>query len=163
MRNKVVPIEIKVGPKEDTEASSVFVLEKSSLRILFVIKRNDGESHGNLFDRMAFLIASHCVVHNREFEELRILMEFPTSEDMSSKVKSLCVDIVKAHSFGSVRLSNREREVLNFVCLRLCNKDIASRMNVSERTVKFHVTSLLRKYGVDNRVDLANKIDLMGG
>jgi DNA-binding CsgD family transcriptional regulator len=34
------------------------------------------------------------------------------------------------------------------------NKEIALRLNISERTVKFHVSNLLAKFGVRRRADL---------
>jgi DNA-binding NarL/FixJ family response regulator len=36
------------------------------------------------------------------------------------------------------------------------NKDIARRLNISESTVKAHVSSLLRLYNLHNRVQLTN-------
>ena len=53
-----------------------------------------------------------------------------------------------------VRLSPREREVLDCVVRNLANKEIASRLNISERTVKFHVSALLAKFKVRDRVSL---------
>lgn len=51
-------------------------------------------------------------------------------------------------------LSRREREVLKSLAGGLTNKEIASALNISERTVKFHVSSLLRKLGAQRRTDL---------
>lgn len=48
----------------------------------------------------------------------------------------------------------REREVLNALLENLANKEIADRLNISERTVKFHVSSLLEKFSVRRRADL---------
>jgi len=36
----------------------------------------------------------------------------------------------------------------------LSNREIASRLKVSERTAKFHVANLLAKYGLKRRSDL---------
>src|SRR5258706_612282 len=36
----------------------------------------------------------------------------------------------------------------------LSNKEIASKLNIAERTVKFHVSNLLNKFGVRRRADL---------
>ena len=51
-------------------------------------------------------------------------------------------------------LSRREQEVLDSLLENLSNKEIASRLNIAERTVKFHVSNLLNKFGVRRRADL---------
>ena len=50
---------------------------------------------------------------------------------------------------GRARLTNREREVLRL--LGTSNKEIAAALGISERTVKFHVTSIFNKLGAENR------------
>jgi DNA-binding CsgD family transcriptional regulator len=54
-------------------------------------------------------------------------------------------------------LSARQREVLNAVLSNRANKEIASKLNITVRTVKFHVSSLLSKFGVESRADLARR------
>jgi DNA-binding NarL/FixJ family response regulator len=54
----------------------------------------------------------------------------------------------------STDLSRREQEVLNSLLENLANKEIGNRLNISERTVKFHVSNLLSKFGVRRRADL---------
>ena len=51
-------------------------------------------------------------------------------------------------------LSRRENEVLGLLLENLSNKEIASRLQISSRTAKFHVSNLLAKYGVKKRADL---------
>ncbi len=48
-------------------------------------------------------------------------------------------------------LSRREREVLRLVAEGHANKQIARALGITERTVKFHVTSILNKLGAENR------------
>jgi len=50
--------------------------------------------------------------------------------------------------------TTREKQVLFHVINGLTNKEIANNLNITERTVKFHVSHLLAKYGVDSRMKL---------
>lgn len=52
------------------------------------------------------------------------------------------------------QLSRREHDVLNVLLENLANKEVADRLHISERTVKFHVSNLLSKFGVRRRADL---------
>jgi len=56
---------------------------------------------------------------------------------------------------GAAPLSARERQVLRLVAEGRSNKEIARALTITERTAKFHVTSLLNKMGADNRAQAA--------
>jgi DNA-binding NarL/FixJ family response regulator len=51
-------------------------------------------------------------------------------------------------------LSGREREVLDLILMSLSNKEIGTRLHISERTVKFHVSNLLAKFRSTSRWEL---------
>lgn len=51
-------------------------------------------------------------------------------------------------------ISRRGREVLDLLLDNLSNKEIANKLFVSERTIKFHVSNLLHTFGVQRRADL---------
>ena len=51
-------------------------------------------------------------------------------------------------------LTARELQVLQLVAQGLPGKQIARALDISERTVKFHVSNLLNKFGVRRRADL---------
>lgn len=52
-------------------------------------------------------------------------------------------------------LTKREREVLVQVAKGMNNKEIASSLNITERTVKNHLYSIFRKLGVFDRTQAA--------
>ncbi len=56
---------------------------------------------------------------------------------------------------GRVIFTEREKEVLELLVAGRSNKEIGSALGIEERTVKTHVTKLLRKVGVQNRTRLS--------
>lgn len=56
---------------------------------------------------------------------------------------------------SAVPLTDREREVLLLVREGLPNKQIARRLNISERTVKAHLGSIFQRLGVTDRTQAA--------
>ena len=54
---------------------------------------------------------------------------------------------------GTGSITSRELEVLGLLARGLQNKEIADELSITERTVKFHVGSILRKLGAGNRTE----------
>lgn len=52
-------------------------------------------------------------------------------------------------------LSDRERQVLELLVAGRTNKEIGAELGIEERTVKLHVSRLMQKAGVDNRIALS--------
>jgi DNA-binding NarL/FixJ family response regulator len=52
-------------------------------------------------------------------------------------------------------LTYRQRQIVGLISRGARNKEIASRIQMSEKTVKAHLTSIFRKLGVSNRIGLA--------
>lgn len=51
-------------------------------------------------------------------------------------------------------LTKREHEVISLLSEGLQNKQIASRLSISETTVRHHLTSIFDKLGITNRLAL---------
>jgi DNA-binding NarL/FixJ family response regulator len=62
---------------------------------------------------------------------------------------------VKLGLIESTELTSKEIEVLRFICDGLEYNEIADKLNISERTVKYHVSNILSKTGYTNRTRLA--------
>jgi DNA-binding NarL/FixJ family response regulator len=56
---------------------------------------------------------------------------------------------------GREELSQRELEVLELVAMGQSNKEIAKRLNISDKTARNHVASCLVKLGADDRTEAA--------
>ena len=73
---------------------------------------------------------------------------------------------VLARSLGSnitqERLSDRELEIAQLLAHGLTNKEIASKLFISESTVKFHIQNASKKVGAHNRTELVHKASLLG-
>lgn len=68
----------------------------------------------------------------------------------SAHVKQL-TEVIRLRRSG---LSTRERQVLALIRAGKQNKEIACELNIAVQTVKYHVNSLLKKHGVENRHEL---------
>ena len=53
------------------------------------------------------------------------------------------------------RISTREMQTLEQLCIGLSNKEIARNLDIQEVTVKLHVKNLFSKLGVSNRTQAA--------
>ncbi len=56
------------------------------------------------------------------------------------------------------RLTDREAEVLEYLCAGLSIGSTAAALEITERTVKAHITSIYQKTGASNRVELLNMV-----
>lgn len=50
-------------------------------------------------------------------------------------------------------LTKREQTILDMLAQGLRNREISDRLDITERTVKFHVSSLFIKLGAGNRTE----------
>jgi two-component system, NarL family, response regulator LiaR len=57
------------------------------------------------------------------------------------------------HTLPFEPLTERELEVLNLLAQGMPNKEIAAQLVISERTAKFHVSSIMGKLGATNRTE----------
>lgn len=62
---------------------------------------------------------------------------------------------VPARVPGATELTERERQVLQLIVRGAQNKEIASQLNITERTVKAHLASIFNRLGVNSRTEAA--------
>ena len=108
-------------------------------------------------DQAAGLLAMHCLVRGQNPSDYAVLVQAENNllDNLIEKADQLLEAGKSVH--GQIRLTRREEEVLAGVSDSLSNKEIASNLNLSERTVKFHVSSLLAKFQVRGRMELVRE------
>jgi DNA-binding CsgD family transcriptional regulator len=138
----------------------------SSRETYFFYEKNTGVSHFHVeatpdgqfpVEEAAGLLAMHCMVRGQSPRDYVVMVQaaHDALEGLTEKAEKL---LQAGHSVGSsVKLTRREEEVLGGVMRSLANKEIAASLNLSERTVKFHVSSLLTKFRVRGRMELVRE------
>lgn len=109
------------------------------------------------FNRAASLLALGCMARGDSPADYAVWV--PAEDSIIERIKKHADELLHmGRTFScSVDLSPREGEVLKELLHNRLNKEIADRLRISVRTVKFHVSSLLAKFGVGSRWDLIQK------
>src|SRR6202011_5519201 len=132
----------------------------------FFYEKNTGVAHFNVeagpdgqfpVEQAAGLLAMHCMVRGQSPNDYIVMVQ--AESDFLDGLKEKADKLLQAgRSAGSsVKLTRREDEVLGGIMRSLANKEIAADLNLSERTVKFHVSSLLAKFRVRGRLELVRE------
>jgi DNA-binding NarL/FixJ family response regulator len=69
-------------------------------------------------------------------------------------VRWMRIDAERRASALRFSLTPREGQIMEFLLRRFSNREIAEILNISERTVKYHVSSILAKLRVNSRQEL---------
>jgi DNA-binding CsgD family transcriptional regulator len=108
-------------------------------------------------ERIAGLLAMQCLVRGQEPRDFEVMVPAQgiLVEQLVSRAQALLDEGRAVACPGS--LSPRQKEILYSVLRNKANKEIASVLNITVRTVKFHISALLSKFGVENRTELARR------
>lgn len=108
-------------------------------------------------DQAVGLIALHCVMRGQVPDDLGVMVA--VGEDLFDTLGQRVRKLI--HNFPAaeipVEMTSRQKEVFRAVLENLANKEIAQKLNISVRTAKFHVSALLVKFQVPDRVTLMRK------
>lgn len=105
-------------------------------------------------EQAASLLAIHCLTRQQSPVDYQVMVG--VGSDLIHRVTSRASQLLESvwAEDAPTPLSRRQQEVLQGVLRNLSNKEIGALLNLSERTVKFHVSTLLAKFGVSDRVSL---------
>lgn len=99
----------------------------------------------------------HCMVRGQSPEDYVVMAEVEGSFTQGLQAKAQ--ELLQAGQAvkSEIKVTRREEEVLRGILRGFANKEIAGNLNLSERTVKFHVSSLLSKFRVRGRMELVRE------
>jgi DNA-binding CsgD family transcriptional regulator len=108
-------------------------------------------------ERLAGLLAMQCLVRGSDPGDFAILV--PADRALANRLMSRAAELLEEGRAAAspVSLSPRQKEILQALVCNRANKEIASKLNITVRTVKFHISTLLTKFGVSNRSELARR------
>lgn len=86
---------------------------------------------------------------NLKWEGGRLILEVDVTIRVPVEIVAVAERII-----GTANLTKREQHALAGLLKGWGNKELANEMGISERTAKYHVSSLLRKFEVPTRGEL---------
>lgn len=150
----VVILDINM-PKMDGHDTLV-ALKKDYPEMRFIVLSQ--HNHSLIVARMLIAGANAFLHKNCDPKDLkraiRVIMDEPFFQ--SELVKGELIKLIQQGKKGKVpQLTAREIEFLRYCCTELPYKEIASRMNITERTTSFYRDELFTKLNIASRTGLA--------
>ena len=158
-RPDVVVMDLNLPRKSGTEATRELVATMPDARVLVLTVEAGGRT---VLDA---LIAGACgyLLKDATIEEIAAGVRAAAAGEslVSPRVNHHVLERLRGHAGAAVGtgdetpLSDRELEILRLVAKGCDNDEIAEQLFLSPRTVKNHVSSILAKLEMDNRVQAA--------
>ncbi|MBI5232049.1 MAG: response regulator transcription factor [Coriobacteriales bacterium] len=145
-----------VSTSKPTAAYRDYLAPHLEVPIVLITDESEWETMADLFTTMNVrgMIHRHApaeIVHAAVQEVLAGGVYFDTAA-------CAVVHVARTARLSEIGATERELEVLELLLRGQTNAAIARTLGCTERTVKFHVSNLLRKSGASSRGDLAEKL-----
>jgi two-component system NarL family response regulator len=141
---------------------------KYAYPLLTIVMMTISENDVYLFDAITAGASGYLIKGSRPELFLEALAsiargESPLSSGLAGKVMAEFSrrERLKEDTTGptGALLSDRQKEILRLVSQGVTYRDIASQLNLSERTIKYHMAEITSRLHVDNRVQLLRSAD----
>jgi NarL family two-component system response regulator YdfI len=158
-------IDMAAAQLEDLEPDVVLLDLESISDASMLLAIESGAARIILTDAENFAVIAHSGVR-------AILPRAASSEEIIAAVQAAATGLIALHrdafnyllsrirpgerpelAFSDPILSPREIEILRMIAEGLGNKEIASKLSISDHTVKFHISSIFVKVGAANRAE----------
>jgi DNA-binding CsgD family transcriptional regulator len=117
-----------------------------------------GEDGSVSLDQAVNMLAIYCVSRHQMPRDFNVMVM--AGEEIVGDLMRRTTKLLRTCSETRTRspLTPRQYQVLSGIVQDLSNKEIAVKLGLSERTVKFHVSAMLEKFGARGRMGLMIKV-----
>ncbi len=155
IKPELILMDVNMPQMDGLEATRRIKAEVPETKIVILTVSDEDE---NLFQAIKFGAEGYLLknLQSQAFFELIDGIargEAPISPELATKILDEFSRRLKddAKVVNSEDLTEREKQVLELVAEGSTNRDIASRLNVTENTVKYHLKNILEKLHLRNR------------
>lgn len=153
----IVLLDLHMPGLSGLDAIGLILQESPDCQVVLLTVSEDAEDLALAFKKGAAGYLLKNIDADYLLESLRRVMRADAviSPDMTAKLVASLRKPAPTATHELKRLTPREGEMLAQLALGLSNKEIARKLDVAESTVKIHLQSILKKLGVNNRVQAA--------
>jgi len=158
LKPDLILMDINMPHGNGLEAVSLIKRELPAVRIIMLTVHDEDENLFEAIRRGAVGFLSKNVRAKALLDSLRGVVEggMAVSGPMTEKIFEEFTRLAEIEDeIISSQLTPREKEVLQKIGERLCNREIGLSLSISENTVKAHVTSILKKLHIQTRFQAA--------
>lgn len=148
-------LDVNMSGKSGLELQDILISRSSQLPIIFIT------GYGNIHTGVKTVKKGAVNYLEKPFIEEVLLQSVAEALALSYQILSERGEIFKAQQLIH-KLTPRELEILSYIMTGMLNKQIASKLNIGEHTVKIHRMSICEKFGVKSIPEIIRIADKAG-
>ena len=152
-RPDVVLLDLEMPELHGVEALTRVTTEHPGLKVLVFTAYDDDERMIAAVQAGAQGYMLKGSARDEVFAAIRAICQGGTHLQPEAASRLMREDSSEAQELDASRLTARELEVLELLAKGMTNKEIAAKLVITVRTVKFHVSSIMRKLDAGNRTE----------
>ncbi|MBP6235974.1 MAG: response regulator transcription factor [Saprospiraceae bacterium] len=157
----IVLMDLDLGRNEINGIDCIIAIKEKSPHILFLIL-TIYEDHDKVFQALSAGALGYILKSSGKEKMIDAIYDLyeggsPMSPSIARKIAASFNQKTATNTLYTDILTNREKEVLDWISKGKIEKEVASELYISIKTVKNHITNIYAKLQVNTRVEALNK------